>query len=88
MVFTIKHDENGNSVNFLMQYWKRKFIQLFLKDYYLMEIKSVDLIKLFLGLKQPARCWFEAFEQTLKQIGFENSEVEHCIYILDKGDIS
>lgn len=39
------------------------------------------------GLKQAARCWFEVFEHALKEKGFQNSSVDRCIYILDKGYI-
>jgi len=39
------------------------------------------------GLKQAARCWFKVFEKALKDIGFKNSPVDRCIYILDKGTI-
>ncbi|CAD6238878.1 GSCOCG00012546001-RA-CDS, partial [Cotesia congregata] len=44
--------------------------------------------KALYGLKQAARCWFEAFESTLKEINFQNSPADRCIYILDLGDIS
>lgn len=44
------------------------------------------LNKAIYGLKQAARCWFEVFERTMKEIGFENSSVDRCIYVLDKGD--
>lgn len=43
--------------------------------------------KAFYRLKQ-ARCWFEEFEKYLKEKDFENSPVDRCIYILDKGDAS
>lgn len=45
------------------------------------------LNKALYGLKQAARCWFEIFEQSLKEKGFQNSSVDRCIYILNKGDI-
>jgi len=45
------------------------------------------LNKAIYGLKQAARCWFEVFEQALKDCEFVNSSVDRCIYILDKGDI-
>ncbi len=56
------------------------------------EIKCKDnqvckLNKAIYGLKQAARCWFEKFEETLKEKGFKNSPSDHCIYILDRGDI-
>ena len=35
------------------------------------------------GLKQAARCWFEIFDQTLRKMGFQNSEVDRCVYLLD-----
>jgi len=40
------------------------------------------------GLKQAARCWFQVFDNVLKEIGFVNSGVDRCIYIIDKGDMS
>lgn len=36
------------------------------------------------GLKQAARCWFQVFDNVLKEIGFVNSGVDRCIYIIDK----
>lgn len=45
------------------------------------------LNKALYGLKQAARCWFEEFETALKEIGFKNSPVDRCIYILDLGHI-
>ena len=45
------------------------------------------LNKALYGLKQAARCWFQVFENTLKEVGFKNSPVERCVYILDKGNI-
>ena len=45
------------------------------------------LNKAIYGLKQSARCWFEAFEKVLIDYGFKNSPVDRCVYILDKGDI-
>ena len=50
--------------------------------------KVCKLNKALYGLKQAARCWFEVFERALKDIGFVNSEVDRCIYINDKRDIS
>ena len=49
--------------------------------------KVCKLNKAIYGLKQAARCWFEVFDRTLKQIGFTNSTADRCIYILDKGNI-
>lgn len=46
------------------------------------------LNKALYGLKQSARCWYETFEQCLKEIGFQNSPVDRCIYMKGKGDIS
>jgi len=46
------------------------------------------LNKAIYGLKQAARCWFEVFEQALKECEFVNSSVDRCIYILDKGNIN
>ena len=46
------------------------------------------LNKALYGLKQAARCWFETFEKVLIEKEFQNSSVDRCIYLLDKGDIS
>lgn len=46
------------------------------------------LNKALYGLKQAARCWFEIFEQSLKEKGFQNSSVDRCIYILNKNDVN
>ena len=45
------------------------------------------LNKALYGLKQAARCWFEMFEKALIEKGFQNSSVDRCIYILDRGNI-
>lgn len=45
------------------------------------------LQKAIYGLKQSARCWFEKFDLVLKGINFKNSEVDRCLYFLDKGNI-
>lgn len=49
--------------------------------------KVCKLNKSIYGLKQAARCWYEMFENTLKEIGFISSKVDHCIYLLDKGEV-
>ena len=46
------------------------------------------LNKALYGLKQAVRCWFETFEKALIEKGFQNSSVDRCIYLLDRGDIS
>lgn len=46
------------------------------------------LNKSLYGLKQSARCWFQMFEEALKEKGFKNSLVDRCIYILDRGHFS
>lgn len=46
------------------------------------------LNKSIYGLKQAARCWYELFEKILTEIGFVSSAVDHCIYILDKGEVN
>lgn len=46
------------------------------------------LNKAIYGLKQAARCWFEVFEQTLRDFKFKNSPVDPCIYVKDNGDIN
>lgn len=45
------------------------------------------LNKALYGLKQAARCWFEVFDCSLKEKGFQNSEVDRCIYFLDRGSV-
>lgn len=45
------------------------------------------LNKALYGLKQAARCWFEVFEKSLKEKGFQNSSVDRCIYVLNNGDV-
>ena len=45
------------------------------------------LNKSLYGLKQSARCWFETFEKVLSEVGFKNSAVDRCVYILDKGNV-
>lgn len=42
------------------------------------------LNKTLYGLKQSSRCWFERFDHALKAIGFKNSQVDPCLYVLDK----
>lgn len=40
-----------------------------------------------MALSKASQCWSEVptiLEQTRKQIGFENLQVYHCVYILDK----
>lgn len=49
--------------------------------------KVCRLNKSLYGLKQAARCWFEEFEKALKEIGFKNSEVDRCIYFLDRNNV-
>lgn len=46
------------------------------------------LHKALYGLKQAARCWYETFDLALKGQGFKNSSADHCIYILDRGNIT
>lgn len=50
--------------------------------------KVCKLNKALYGLKQASRCWFELFDETLKQKGFKNSLVDRCLYLLDKGHIN
>lgn len=45
------------------------------------------LNKTLYGLKQSSRCWFERFDHALKSIGFKNSEVDPCLYVLDENSI-
>lgn len=46
------------------------------------------LNKSLYGLKQSARCWFQRFDQTLKVLNFKHSEVDRCLYFLEKGHIN
>ena len=46
------------------------------------------LNKALYGLEEVARCWFETFEKVLIEKGFQNSSVDRCIYLSDRGDIS
>lgn len=46
------------------------------------------LNKSLYGLKQSARCWFECFDNVLKQHAFVNSSVDHCLYFCDRGQLS
>ena len=46
------------------------------------------LNKTLYGLKQAARYWFKTFEKALLEAGFQNSPVDRCMYILNKGHIS
>ncbi len=50
--------------------------------------KVCKLNKSLYGLKQAARCWFELFENALVERGFKNSEVDRCIYFLDRNDVN
>lgn len=89
----------ANQFNLLVQHMdvKTAFLNGILKEEIYMKVPdgvcSKDgyvcrLNKALYGLKQAARCWFELFDQCLKEKGFVNSSVNRCIYILDKGDIS
>jgi len=49
--------------------------------------KVYKLNKSIYGLKQAARCWIETFVNVLNPMGFSNSAVDRCIYLLDHGDI-
>lgn len=52
-----------------------------------MELSGDQVYKLnksFYGLEQSARCWFERFDNILKQLKFKNAEVDYCLYFLDK----
>jgi len=75
---------------------KTAFLNGILKEEILMKIQEglpyedgqvCKLNNSIYGLKQAARCWFETFENVLKSIGFINSAVDRCIYLLDHGDI-
>lgn len=53
------------------------------------KVNSVcKLNKTLYGLKQSARCWFETFDKALREMGFKNSEVDKCVYILDRNNIN
>ena len=45
------------------------------------------LHKSLYGLKQAARFWYETFQKVLIKLGFKNSPVDKCVYILYKGSI-
>lgn len=45
------------------------------------------LNKAIYGLKQSARCWFEKFDLTLKELGFQNSSVDRCLYFKNNNNI-
>lgn len=45
------------------------------------------LNKAIYGLKQSARCWFEKFDLTLKELGFQSSSVDRCLYFKDNNNI-
>lgn len=88
----------SNQFNLLVHHMdvKTAFLNGILKEEIYMKIpegvksKSNQVCKLhkaLYGLKQAARCWFEMFELALKDKGFQNSSVDRCIYILDKGNI-
>lgn len=75
---------------------KTAFLNGILKEDIYMEVpKGVSassnqvckLNKTLYGLKQSSRCWFERFDHTLKDIGFKNSGVDPCLYILDKNSV-
>lgn len=50
--------------------------------------KVCKLHKSIYGLKQSARCWFEKFDEVLKYYNLKNSEVDRCLFFLDKGSIN
>lgn len=89
----------SNQFNLLVHHMdvKTAFLNGVLKEEIYMKVpegvksKSNQVCKLhkaLYGLKQAARCWFEVFEQALKDTGFKNSSVDRCIYLLDKGSVS
>lgn len=50
--------------------------------------KVCKLNKALYGLKQASRCWYEKFDNTMKELSFESSSVDPCMYFLNKGDIN
>lgn len=89
----------ANQFNLLVHHMdvKTAFLNGELKEEIYMEVPEgiysennyvCKLNKSLYGLKQAARCWFEVFERSLIEEGFQNSSVDRCIYILNNGDIS
>lgn len=75
---------------------KTAFLNGILKENIYMEVPEgilaqdnqvCKLNKTLYGLKQSSRCWFERFDLVLKDMGFKNSKVDPCLYILDKNNI-
>lgn len=46
------------------------------------------LNKSLYGFKQSVRCWFERYDNILKEHSFKNSEVDHCLYFLNNGHVN
>lgn len=89
----------SNQYNLIVHHMdvKTAFLNGFLKEEIYMDIPEgikaengyvCKLNKSIYGLKQSARCWFERFDLILKQLSFSNSEVDRCLYFLDKGHIN
>lgn len=47
--------------------------------------KVCRLKKALYGLKQASRQWYLKLDSTLKEIGFERSSVDSCVYFLIVG---
>ena len=45
-------------------------------------VRKLD--KTLYGLKQSGRCWFETFEKILIEMGFKESPLDTCVYILNR----
>ena len=51
------------------------------------DVLVCKLNKSLYGLKQSAGCWFGTFEKILIDMGFTNSPIDRCVYILNRGDL-
>lgn len=88
----------ANQNNLLIHHMdvKTAFLNGILKEDIYMEVPNgivskpnqiCKLNKALYGLKQASRCWYERFDHVIKNIGFESSKVDPCLYILNKNNI-
>ena len=47
--------------------------------------KVCKLQRFIYGLKQASRCWNIRFDETIKEFGFSQNEVEPCVYMKTSG---
>lgn len=47
--------------------------------------KVYKLLKSLYGLRESPRAWYECFDKFIVGLGFERSENDYCLYILDNG---